>query len=114
MDDIIAVQLTDSKGEVHFFLTWGRIFDRIDPKTIEETVLRNAPKFGISKPKAAKICDSLNQASAARYFYECFFQLSREMMPIGAKPYAVWQAKMKRQILSGKQIFYCGTEIKIA
>ena len=114
MDDIIAVQLTDSKGVIHFFLTWGRIFGRTEPKKIEEIVVRHAPRFGISKPKAVKICDSLNQAAAARYFYECFFHLSREMMPIGAKPYAAWQAKMKRQILSGKQIFYCGTEIKNA
>jgi hypothetical protein len=32
MDDVGAVKITESKGREHFFLTWGRIFDRVDPK----------------------------------------------------------------------------------
>ncbi len=32
MDDIVAIKVRDAKAQKHYFLTWGRIFDRVDPQ----------------------------------------------------------------------------------
>lgn len=114
MDDVVAVKVKDSKDAMHFFLTWGRVFDRVDPKSLEAIVAKHASKFGIKEVKTATVCDSLMEASKAQYFYESLFHISQEKIPFGASTYGPWSAKKKRQILSGQQLFYCGAPRKNA
>ncbi|MGA3007920.1 MAG: hypothetical protein ABSE59_08515 [Opitutaceae bacterium] len=112
MDDIVAIKVRDSKEQAHYFLTWGRIFDRVDAKGLEVVITKHVSKFGIKNPQSVAVCDSLKKASKARYFYEAFFHLSREKIPFGVSTYRLWRAKKKKQILSGQQIFYCGVRKK--
>jgi hypothetical protein len=114
MDDIVAVKVRDSKAGAHYFITWGRIFDRVDSKGLESMVTRHAPKFGIKRPMSATVCDSLRDASKARYFHEALFHISQEKIPFGTRTYGSWCAKMKREMLAGRQLFYCGTPKKNA
>ena len=41
MDDIVAIKVKDSKAQTHYFLTWGRIFDRVDPKELETVMAKH-------------------------------------------------------------------------
>jgi hypothetical protein len=42
MDDIVTVKVRDSKANNHFFITWGRIFDRVNPKSLEVLIAAHA------------------------------------------------------------------------
>jgi hypothetical protein len=108
MDDIVAIKVGDSKAQAHYFLTWGRIFDRVDSKGLEAVITKHASKFGIKNPRSAVVCESLKKASKTRFFYEAFFHISQEKIPLGVGTYGPWRAKKKQLILSGRQIFYCG------
>jgi hypothetical protein len=114
MDDIVAVKVRDSVSAAHYFIRWGRIFDRIDPKSLELLVAKHAPKFGIKNLKSVTVCDSLQEATKSRYFHEALFHISQEKIPYGKSTYSPWCAKMKRLMLSGQQFFYCGAPKKNA
>ena|SRR5258706_11189911 len=114
MEDVVAVKVRGSKVAVHYFITWGRIFDRVDPKSLELVVAKHASKFGVRNLKSVTVCDSLREASKARYFYEALFHISQEKIPFGKSTYGPWRAKIKKQMLSGRQLFYCGAPKKDA
>ena len=108
MDDIVAIKVRDAKARIHYFLTWGRTFDRVDPNELISVVRKHVSKFGIKNVTSMTVCDSLQEASATRYFYEAMFHISQEKIPFGKSTYGPWCAKMRRQMLSGRQLFYCG------
>jgi len=108
MDDIVAIKVRDSKAGVRYFITWGRIFDRVDPTSLELMVAKQASKFGLRHLRTVVVCDSLQEASKARYFHEAVFRISQEKVPFGIRTYALWRDRMKRQMLAGRQLFYCG------
>jgi hypothetical protein len=112
MDDIVVVKVRDSKANNHYFITWGRIFDRVNPKSLEVLIAAHAPKCGIKNPKSVDLCESLQEASKSRYFHEALFHMSQEKIPYGIGNYSRWCAKMKKSMLSGRQIFYCGVTKK--
>jgi hypothetical protein len=108
MDDVVAVKVKDAKGQAHYFITWGRIFDRVDPKGLESLVAKHAPKYGIKSVRSVTVCDSLQLASKARYFYEALLRFSPAKIPFGKKTYEPWRAKVRVQMSAGSQLFYCG------
>jgi hypothetical protein len=112
MHDVVAVKVVDSKRRAHFILTWGRIFDRVGSKSLEDLVAKRAQMFGIKSPKVVIVCDSLKEASQARYFYEAFFHFSQKKIPFGVSTYERWGTKIRRQMASGQHLFYCGTSGK--
>lgn len=113
MDDIVAVKVLDSSMSAHFFVTWGRFFDRVDPKSLEAVVAKHASSFGIRNPRSVTVCDSVQEASQARYFHEGIFDISQEKIPFGKSTYGPWCAKMRRSMLIGQQLFYCGDSKKM-
>jgi hypothetical protein len=114
MDDIVAIKVRDTKARTHYFLTWGRIFDRIDPRELELVFTKHVSKFGIKNQTSVTVCDSLQEASSARYFYEALFHISQNKIPFGVSSYDPWRARTKKQMLSGLQFFYCGAPKKNA
>jgi hypothetical protein len=42
------------------------------------------------------------------YFYEALFHLSQTKIPFGKKTYNPWRARVKKDMLAGRQIYYCG------
>jgi hypothetical protein len=112
MDDIVAVKVRDSKAVTHYIITWGRIFDPTDPIKLESLIAKYASKFGIKNLKNVSVCDSLQAASKARYFYEALLHFSQQKIPFGERSYSVWRAKMKREMQSGRLLFYCGSPNK--
>jgi hypothetical protein len=85
MEDIVAVKIKDSKSASHYFITWGRIFDRVAPKSLERVVAKRSSGYGIKNVKSANVCDSLQEAAKSRYFHEALFHLSQEKIPYGEK-----------------------------
>jgi hypothetical protein len=100
MEDIVAIRVTDSRGKKHFFLTWGRAFDRTNPKPLLEAVRPWIPKAGISKVRSISVCKTLQAAAKQPYFYEALFSFSQE---------AVLSDRLRRaRIIAGKDIYYLG------
>src|SRR4051794_40568814 len=105
MEDIVAIKAVDKSGKKHFFLTWGRTFDRVDPEPLLAAVRPNLPQWGLHHVRSLELCYSLQDASSAPYFYEAFFMMSQERIPFGPK-YKSWQAAKRKRISTGKNIWY--------
>jgi hypothetical protein len=114
MDDVVAIRVRDSTRRSHYFITWGRIFGRTDPKPLETVIKRCAGKFGIRNVKSVAVCDSLAEASSSRYFFEVLFHIGQERVPFGIRTYESWRRKKQRQMITGKSIFFCGLPKKDA
>lgn len=109
VEDIVAVAVRLSTGEDRFFLTWGRIQDPVDPTELEGVVLRNATHFAIGggEPVSARLCTSLQEASGAPLFYECFFDFCQRPIPFGSG-YQRWRKRMARRMEKGREIAFLG------
>ena len=79
MDDIVAIAIKLESGERRYFLTWGRIFDRIDGSRLEELALEAASHVQLDgSAVSAHLCDSLQSAAGEPYFYESLFEMSQQ------------------------------------
>ena len=98
MDDIVALKVVVKEGPDHYFLTWGRLLGRVETKALEELVRSHLSRFSLPDPAVSiSVCDSLGEASGARYFYEAFFQMCQKPIPFG-DGYKVWAAAMLEQL----------------
>lgn len=108
MEDIVAVRVTLDTNESRYFLTWGRIMGAVDPRPIEQVIRTSCKHVALGgTPVHVQICDSLQDASHERYFYECFFQMCQKKIPFGPD-YATWAAEMAEKMESGREIYYLG------
>ena len=105
MDDIVAARVTLQGGKKSYVLTWGRIFDRIEENKLIEVIRDALVRNGIPKKAHIQLCDSLQEASKQRYFYEAFFAMSQTKILFG-RSYEKWRARMKQKMLKGKEIFF--------
>jgi hypothetical protein len=112
MEDLVAVKVRSADRQMHYFVTWGRIFDPVDPRQIEAVIASHAHNFGIKRPSSTSMCDRLSEASNARYFYEALFDFCQKTIPRGKIAYSKWRKKTKMQMLSGKHLYYCGSDVK--
>jgi hypothetical protein len=108
MEDIVAVELTTTDGDVCYFVTWGRIQSRVEPGPLEKLILKVADHFAISGlPAKARLCWSLQDARETPYFYEALFTFSQRPIPFGPG-YEKWRQRMHRRMRRGKQIYFVG------
>jgi hypothetical protein len=110
MEDIIAIRVTDSGGRKHYFLTWGRIFDRIETDELYLAIKPHLKRFGIKNKRQFHLCDSLREAMQQRYFFEGFFKMAQERIPYGVSSYPKWKSKQKARIKKGRGIYYLGVD----
>ena len=106
MEDIVAVKVVDSDGVVAFYLTWGRIQDRIDPAPLEALVLRHARQSGVRADRA-HLCATLQEAAGEPYFFEGLFSFSQRPIPFG-EGYQEWRRSMDEAMREGKELFLLG------
>ena len=100
MEDIVAIRVADSRGKKHFFLTWGRAFDRVDSKPLLQAVRSALPKYGLSAVRNLTVCSTLQGAADQPYFCQALFALSRQrVLPARAR---------RARIVSGKDSYYPG------
>ncbi len=110
MDDIVAVEVRLDTGESRFFLTWGRLHDPVNPEKLAAVVLKATTinRWGMGgEPVSARVRWSLHPATAAPYFYECFFKMCQQPIPYG-DDYPAWRRRIMRRMREGKEIWYLG------
>ena len=108
MEDIVAIRVTLSSREKRYFLTWGRIFDAVDPQPLLATVRDNLYRFDLGgSPVTIELCPTLQDASRAPYFFEAFFSMSHHPIPRGAG-YAAWRRRIRDGFAAGKELHYLG------
>jgi hypothetical protein len=113
VDDIVAVAIKLESGEHRYFLTWGRIFDRIDGSRLEELAMQAAGHVQLEGTAvSAHLCDSLQEAAGERYFYESFFEISQQ--PIRRDDYEAWKAEKAKALAEGHGWYYLGVPKKPA
>lgn len=111
MDDIIAIKVKDKKCGNVAFLTWGRIFDRLDTSAICRHVGRAAAQFGVAQIKSITVCDSLQEVAHYPYFFEALIRISWQPAPFG-KAYKTWVTRKKAEIKAGKAVYFLGRSRK--
>jgi hypothetical protein len=70
MEDVVAVRFQDAERGEGGVLTWGRVFDPVDPTPLLEAIARILPRAGFKAASDIRICGSLREARQFRYFYE--------------------------------------------
>ena len=108
MEDIVAVALTTTDGQVSYFVTWGRIQDPVDPEPLERVILDVSSRFAIQgEPLSARLCRSLRDARDAPYFYEALFAFAQKPIPFGPR-YQKWRRSIDKAMREGKEISFVG------
>lgn len=109
MEDIVAVEVELDNGQRRYFLTWGRIQDKIESEPLERLILEQCKGFGLGgKPVRARLCLSLQEASREPYFYECFFMICQQKIPFG-DGYDKWKKEMDKKMNNGKELYLLGS-----
>jgi len=110
VDSIIAVRVTLGSGENRYFLTWGDLgSNRAWPGDIERAVLTASARWAVGgTPVAARVCDSLQDASGERYFYECLIRMQQEMPAATGRKFATWADVMTAAVLRGEELHFLG------
>ena len=107
MEDIVAVEVQTDGGPC-YFLTWGRIQDKVDPAPLAAVVMSVVTHFKLpGAPLRARVCDSLQEARDAPYFYEYFFSFCQTRIPFGDQ-YQEWRAHMDERMRAGHEIAAIG------
>jgi hypothetical protein len=111
VDDVIAVAVRLADGRQRYFLTWGRIQDRIDPGPVCDLVFRFSRSCSLGgAPVGARLCATLREAADspdAPYFYESLLAFASQSPPSGAD-YPAWKATVAERMEAGQEISYCG------
>jgi hypothetical protein len=109
VDWIIAVRVRLASGADRYFLTWGDLgANHPWPGDIERAVLAAAGKWALGgKPVDASVCDSLQEASHERYFYESLILMQREI-PSTMRRFDTWADRRSAAVLRGDEMYYCG------
>ena len=110
MHDLVVLKVEDGSKQTHYIMTWGRVFDHVNPEELETLVTRNAAAFGISEFRRAKVCETLLEAAGTKYFYESFFDFCQQKIPLGTTAHLRWRKLIRKEMKSGKHLAYCGVE----
>lgn len=111
MEEVVAVRVNLRGGGERFFLTWGRIQDRVDPAPLAELVLKHSRAFSLGdEPVTAIVCKTLREAASspsAPYFHECLLAFASSPIPAGAA-YEQWKDDRAAAMREGREISFCG------
>jgi hypothetical protein len=108
VEDLVAIRVTTDGGDIGYFVTWGRIQDAVDPAPLEKLILKVSERFGLpGVALSAQLCDSLQDARGAQYFYEAIFTFAQQPIPYGPK-YEKWRKSKSKLMRKGKDLYYAG------
>jgi hypothetical protein len=108
MEDVVAVEATLTSGAMRYFLTWGRVFDAVDPAELIACIEPHLPTFALDgELESVRVCETLQEAAHAPYFFEALIRFSQRAVPYGEE-YESWRSRMRGELQSGKQLYYLG------
>jgi hypothetical protein len=108
MENVIAIRAKTDQGQARYWLTWGRLFDAVDPEPMIAAVrphLRWSDRHG--EIVEITVCRSLQEASTQPYFYEGLFWLGQTHIPPG-DGYEDWKRTKRDRLADGRELFYLG------
>jgi hypothetical protein len=112
MEDWVAVEVRTDSGQSGFFVTWGRMQDAVDPRPLEELMLRAAAGFALGGiPVSARVCANLQEAAAQPYFFEALLKMAGRPIPYG-EDYDAWQRERAKAMEEGQEIYFVGRASK--
>ena len=95
-------------GDRRYFVTWGRIQDKVDPAPLEQLVFQHSSRCDLGgEPVRAILCDSLREARDERYFFEALLAFGQQQIPYGDS-YAAWRAETQEAMENGRELYYLG------
>ena len=63
MEDIVAIEVRLRGGIRRYFLTWGRVFDAVNPTPLIDCISTHIRKNALGgEPESISICKSLQEA----------------------------------------------------
>jgi len=108
VDDVVAVAVTLESGERRYFMTWGRIQDKVDPEPLEALILEHASRVDLGgTASSAEVCSSLAAAAAEPYFHEALLSFAWSPIPFG-EGYQEWRMEREAAMREGRDIYYLG------
>lgn len=105
MEDLIALRVQRTDGKTYAVLTYGRIFDAVDPKLLIKSYLSSLSKGARDRVSSVEMCSSLAEVSGCAYFYEGLFTFAIRGIPFGSQ-HADWIVRKRREFLDGNGDFY--------
>jgi hypothetical protein len=109
MEEIVALRATLSSGEDRYFLTWGRLFDAVEPQGLIDAVRPHVTRMARGEVSTLEVCDSLQDASGEPYFYEGLFAFCQTPIPYGSH-HEEWVSDMRERVTAGKEIYFLGVK----
>jgi hypothetical protein len=106
MEDVVAIEVTRAGGSTTYYMTWGRLFDPVDPAALLAAVRCHLITPG-DEPASLRVCNTLREASDAPYFFEGVIAFAQKRIPFGPG-YDEWAAAMRGAIIEGKEIYLLG------
>ena len=78
MDDVVGVKFEDAEQGEAAVLTWGRIFDPVDPTELLNRIRPLLTAFGCRNVRRMELCHDLGELRDYEYFYEALINFSVE------------------------------------
>lgn len=108
MEDIVALEVALQSGVRRYFLTWGRLFDPVDPTSLIESARAHMSEQALGgEIKSIRVCDTLQVARDQPYFFEALFALSQTKIPRG-DGYEDWRGHMRERLKNGHELYFLG------
>lgn len=107
MEDVVGLIYRFESSETRSFMTWGRVFDPVDPTLLIQVVMNSATAGRTEKIVEARVCRSLQEVSGAEYFFESLFYFANERIPYGRR-YDKWANSQRKLMEQGKSIYDLG------
>ena len=106
MEDAVAIEVTRADGSVAYCMTWGRVFNAVDPAPLLEALRPHLVKPG-DEPTSIRVCDTLQEAAGAPYFFEAVIAFAQKSVPFGPD-YNHWASEMRNAIIRGRELYRLG------
>jgi hypothetical protein len=106
MEDVVAIEASLADGSKLYCMTWGRVFGPVDPAELLD-VVRSLIVQPQDEPATLRVCDTLQEAAGAPYFFEALIFFGQRNIPFGPG-YSEWEYRMRAAVKSGKQVYRLG------
>jgi hypothetical protein len=106
-EEILAVAVKLTNGQMNFFLTLGKPFYRRRLDEIAKLVFDRSEKFSLDgSPQETEVCYSLFDASNEPYFFEGLTSLVGTISKIRTKKDLI---RIKRECQDGQHLYFLGS-----
>jgi hypothetical protein len=107
MEDVVGLRVHARDGRLGAFITWGRVFDRVDPAETIVAVRKFMVSCGFPTDSDVHFCFSLTELSSFPYFYEGMLDFAAGMADPEFRS-KKWMASKRGKLKAGREIYFLG------